>query len=310
MSSIKVYENDRDITITATAGQTVFNSDWPAFEADHIVVEQTPSGGSPSTLILNTDYTLTDVGEEAGFTVTLVTPAALDDELRIYSDIPIDRESNYALSRLPAAVLNQELATMIMIMQEMQRAIDAIVAGAISVGSITNAMIGNDEVQNAKLAEMATLTLKGNDTGGSANPQDLTVAEVVAMLKANDAAIRGATAGSVLTPDGVASSYAWVTLTDAASIALDWSAGFNRTVTLGGNRTLANPTNVVPGSSRFIEVVQDGTGSRTLAFDTNYRFPGAVAPTLSVTAGRKDLLQLYARSSTEIWVFTSNDLRV
>lgn len=42
--------------------------------------------------------------------------------------------------------------------------------------------IVNNGINNARLAQMATLTIKGNDTGGAANPQDLTVAEVKALL--------------------------------------------------------------------------------------------------------------------------------
>jgi hypothetical protein len=43
-------------------------------------------------------------------------------------------------------------------------------------------VIAADSITNAMLDNMATLTIKGNDTGGSANPQDLTVAEVKTML--------------------------------------------------------------------------------------------------------------------------------
>jgi hypothetical protein len=42
--------------------------------------------------------------------------------------------------------------------------------------------VDNDVVTNAKAANMPTNTLKGNDTGGTADPKDLTVPEVKAML--------------------------------------------------------------------------------------------------------------------------------
>lgn len=48
--------------------------------------------------------------------------------------------------------------------------------------AVTTAKIAADAVDNSKLADMPTMTIKGNDTGGSANPQDLTAAEVNALL--------------------------------------------------------------------------------------------------------------------------------
>ena len=55
-----------------------------------------------------------------------------------------------------------------------------------------------------------------------------------------------------------------VALSDASSIAFDMDDGVHASVTLGGNRTLANPTNVTVGQSGVIYVKQDSTGSRTL----------------------------------------------
>jgi len=88
---------------------------------------------------------------------------------------------------------------------------------------------------------------------------------------------------------------------------VDFSANNNYTVTLGGNRTLANPTNQVAGQSGSIFIVQDGTGSRTLAYDTNYDFPGGTAPTLSTAAGAVDRIDYVVKASGSIHcVFTAN----
>lgn len=80
-----------------------------------------------------------------------------------------------------------------------------------------------------------------------------------------------------------------VALTDAATIAIDWSDGPFQRVTLGGNRTLtfANP---IAGKTYTLAVKQDGTGSRTLSYPASVAWPGAVAPTLTTTAARIDLL--------------------
>jgi len=80
------------------------------------------------------------------------------------------------------------------------------------------------------------------------------------------------------------------TLTDGATIAWDVSTSPIAKVTLGGNRTLAAPSNAV-GSGQYISllVIQDGTGSRTLTWNAVYEFTADTAPTLTTTANYGDL---------------------
>src|SRR4030042_1594951 len=61
-------------------------------------------------------------------------------------------------------------------------------------------------------------------------------------------------------------------LTDGATITPNFAVANNFSVTLGGNRTLANPTNITAGQSGVIVITQDGTGSRTLAFGSRGKF--------------------------------------
>ena len=91
-----------------------------------------------------------------------------------------------------------------------------------------------------------------------------------------------------------------VSLTDAASIAIDFNAGQNFAVQLTDNRTLENATNCVPGQTGSIFVIQDGTGSRTLSFGSNYKFPGGTAPTLSTGASAADRIDYITFTSTNI----------
>tara|TARA_R100000030_G_scaffold35121_2_gene26201 strand:- start:593 stop:3016 length:2424 start_codon:yes stop_codon:yes gene_type:complete len=93
-----------------------------------------------------------------------------------------------------------------------------------------------------------------------------------------------------------------VDLQDAGTIAVDLSLGNNFAVTLAGNRTLGAPTNVTAGQSGVIVVTQDGTGSRTLAYNSAYKFAGGTAPTLTTTASAVDVLAYYVESSTRITV--------
>jgi hypothetical protein len=137
--------------------------------------------------------------------------------------------------------------------------------------------------------------------------QNATTAATGVVQMATAAAFRAntATANLALSPAEVWTSAAEVTLSDGASIAVDWSTLINGVVTLGGNRTLANGTNEKPGQSGVIRVVQDGTGSRTLAFGTDYEFAGGTAPTLSTAANAQDLLFYYIISSTRVFISTA-----
>ena len=95
-------------------------------------------------------------------------------------------------------------------------------------------------------------------------------------------------------------------LTDGATITPDLAASNNFSVTLAGNRTLANPTNIVAGQSGSVFITQDGTGSRTLAFDSYWDFAGGTAPTLSTAASSVDRIDYVVRSATSIHaVFTA-----
>lgn len=81
-----------------------------------------------------------------------------------------------------------------------------------------------------------------------------------------------------------------VNLIDGATVNVDASLGGNFKVTLAGNRTLANPTNLSDGQIINFRLKQDGTGSRTLAYGSKYKFPSGVAPVLTTTAGAVDFM--------------------
>tara|TARA_R110002167_G_scaffold8556_4_gene39182 strand:+ start:2934 stop:3521 length:588 start_codon:yes stop_codon:yes gene_type:complete len=98
-------------------------------------------------------------------------------------------------------------------------------------------------------------------------------------------------------------------LTDAASIATDLALSNNYSVTLAGNRTFANPTNVVAGQSGSIFITQDGTGSRTLAYGGYFKFVGGTAPVLSTAAASVDRIDYVVASATQIHAVVSLDVK-
>lgn len=98
-------------------------------------------------------------------------------------------------------------------------------------------------------------------------------------------------------------------LTDGATITIDLANANNFSVTLGGNRTFAAPTNQTAGQSGVIVITQDGTGGRTAAFNSVFKFPGGTAPTLTTTANAVDVVAYYVESATRISARLIADLK-
>ena len=90
------------------------------------------------------------------------------------------------------------------------------------------------------------------------------------------------------------------TLTDGATVTPDLNDSNNYVLVLGGNRTIANPTNITAGQSGSIFITQDGTGSRTASWGSYWDWAAGTAPTLSTGASQVDRIDYIVRSSTSI----------
>ena len=93
-----------------------------------------------------------------------------------------------------------------------------------------------------------------------------------------------------------------VTLADGAIVTPDFGAGINFKWAIGGNRTLANPSNAKKGQTGCIEITQDGTGGRTISWGSNYRFAGGTDIALSTSASAIDLIFYYVTDDLKIFV--------
>ena len=98
-------------------------------------------------------------------------------------------------------------------------------------------------------------------------------------------------------------------LSDGATITIDMATACHHSVTLGGNRTFAAPSNQVVGQSGSIFITQDGTGSRTASFNSAFKFVGGVAPTLSTAASAIDRIDYIIKSSNVIQCAVSLDIK-
>jgi len=177
------------------------------------------------------------------------------------------------------------------------------VLGGISPGdsTVTNAKVAsNAAIAFSKLAALTSANiLVGNGSNVATSVSvtgDVTISNAGATTIANNAvtAAKVDTAGVAVLATAQeytrTHNFNATTLTDAASISWDLSQNQVASVTLTDNRTLSNPTNKVDGAVYILIVKQDGTGSRTLSFDSDYKFAGGTAPTLTTTASKADIL--------------------
>ena len=113
--------------------------------------------------------------------------------------------------------------------------------------------------------------------------------------------------GGVSLTGGAASNI--TALSDGATITIDMATACHHSVTLGGNRTFAAPSNQVVGQSGSIFITQDGTGSRTASFNSAFKFTGGVAPTLSTAASAIDRIDYIIKSSNVIQCAVTLDIK-
>jgi len=173
-------------------------------------------------------------------------------------------------------------------------------------GAITQVVVDTDgSVYSTNAAGLGLGTAASADIGVCAtNIADVSLADLryvrtsaTSTIVASDLHIKQ---GSLIVGTSSRAYNPILTLTDAASITSDFAKGNNFLVTIGGNRTLAAPSNAVAGQSGSIYIIQDGTGSRTLGYNTVFQFVSATVPTLSTGAGDVDMLVYMARSATTI----------
>ncbi len=93
-----------------------------------------------------------------------------------------------------------------------------------------------------------------------------------------------------------------VALTDGATINTDASLGNIFTVTLGGNRAIANPTNPTDGQKIIYRLKQDGVGTRTVSWGAVFRFGTDVtAPVLTTTINKTDYIGFVYNATDTTW---------
>jgi hypothetical protein len=190
--------------------------------------------------------------------------------------------------------------------------------------NLAPATVAGDAVEFSQLAAATSVvtitggTINGT-TIGATTPSTgrfttLEVSTLTGVLKGTSGVVSVATAGTDYAGISTAQSFtagqrgAVSALTDGATITPNFALANNFSLTIGGNQTLANPTNLVAGQSGVILITQDGTGSRTLAYGSNWKFAGGTAPVLTTTPAAVDALVYYVNSSSAITASLINNI--
>lgn len=158
----------------------------------------------------------------------------------------------------------------------------AALTGDVTASQNSNATtIANDVVTNAKLANMASGTIKARYTNSTGDPQDATVGNGIELTAG----------GQLRLKDPV------VFVDDSTTFGWDFAVeGTEAHLDLVGNTTVSNPTNTIAGQSGNLTIQQDNTGGKTVTFGSMWLFPDGIAPTLNTDANKIDLISFTVRT--------------
>jgi uncharacterized cupredoxin-like copper-binding protein len=141
-------------------------------------------------------------------------------------------------------------------------------SGDVSVGTVTSIIAG-------------TGLSGGTITGSGTIAIDSTVATLTGTQTLTNKTLENPTITNGYTEEVA-------TANTSTAYTIDLANGSVQILTLTGNATLTFPANTA-GKSFLLLLKQDGTGSRTVTWDTDVKWAGSTAPTITATASKADI---------------------
>ena len=186
---------------------------------------------------------------------------------------------------------------------------DALQAGALYFNSSTNALnvySGSSWSAIAADTDVKVLVSSNDTTAGYLNGK-LVAGSNVTFTENSDGSDETLTIAAA-SGISLATANTWTAgqrgeitaLTSATSVTIDMANSNNFSCTMAHNITFANPSNLTAGQSGSIFLTQDGTGSRTASWGTNWDFAGGTAPTMTTTASAVDRVDYVVLDSSNI----------
>lgn len=175
-------------------------------------------------------------------------------------------------------------------------------------GAETNIMLNALDMNSQNIINAAVVYCDDINVSGSGITTSVTAAAASAAAAAasasdaaDDAAIAAAAEAAITPALALVDHIVEYTAASGSSFTPDMSeyANFHFTLTTGAN-TINNPDDEIVGQSGIFVLIQDGTGSGTVTWGTDFEFSGGTAPTLSTAASAVDIVPYYVYASGRI----------
>jgi hypothetical protein len=249
-------------------------------------------------------------------TIQFAVAPANGAAIRIYrtTDDSQTKATFFPGSSIRAQGLNDNFLQLLYVSQETQTFAASTDASSIQAQAVTAVSIANSANTTATTA-LSTANAASTTANGIAATANSALTAAAAALDPADIGVTVQAFDADTAKTDVAQSFtaaqrgSITALTDGATITPDFAVANNYSVTLAGNRTLANPTNLTAGQSGCIYITQDGTGSRTLAYGSAWDFGGGTVPTLTTTAAAVDVLVYAVRTTGSIAATLIRDVK-
>jgi len=178
---------------------------------------------------------------------------------------------------------------------------DAVGADQLAGNSVVSASIVDGAIVNADINASAAIdaTKIADGTVTSTEFQYINTLSSNAQTQINAKGVGDALLGTAQT--WTAGQRGEITaLTSATTVTIDMANSNNFSCTMAHNITFANPSNDTAGQCGSIFLTQDGTGSRTASWGTDWDFAGGTAPTLTTTASAVDRIDYVILDASNI----------
>lgn len=243
-----------------------------------------------------TGWTVVNIGSAVAFSLPALTPGSVSAS-RFFSLLMAGSPPSQCTVTVPASIPGK----MYLINNQTGQALLFTYAGSVSTTVVQNGEIrliwcdGSNVF--AVTANAASATQLGGVPAANWARQSRSATEIAANTPVSN----------VMT---IPTAWPWQTAVEAPTTVLDWSGGGtankgnSQILTLTGNRVMGVPVNMVDGSPIDLLVVQDGTGGRTLSWNSVFIFANGLAPVLGTAPGAVDRFQMKYNLALNKWIVT------